>query len=652
MAAAVTTRDQQWWNAKTRTGGAHELAFSLFENIKARQQVLLANTRRLISVYQWGYKSGEYANPEAHVPFDDDVVGFNCAQNTVDTLHAKLCKTRIIPMPLTDGGTSIERKRAREMGNAIDGEWEENDVEAIKEDVILDALVTAHGAGAAIVYDKADKVCVEHVPIEDLFFDDAEVRYRKPRTLIRRIRMDRFKARALFGATAKDLVGKASDRRALILDAPTAPTEDGTAVEADQIEIIECWHLPSAGSVDEDDEEAGRRKSESDGRHFIGIASCTFVDEPWLEEEFPVAWFVPRKRRRHILGLSIMWGLAAPQKEYEKLSSRIQRAHHLMGGTHLYVQRGSNIEMNELDNGQGTKIEGDGPAPTELNPTPCNPQTYDYRESLARDMNVKHGISEMSSSSQVPAGLSQASGKALQVFEDAEDGRLLLYHREIERWVTAIAWLIVKAAKRIAERKPDYTSRYRDRKGITKVKWADVLEDHENLVLKVFPVSNLSKQPSARFEQLTELLNAGALTIEQFKRLFGFADLEAENELDVADTEIIDRNLDLIFFYGRSIQPESFDNLDLLVQRAGKYYNLRRAEDGAPEPRLQLLRNYILDGMAMRDAANGNGQAPPMPGGPPGAPPPPEPPPMPGADPNLPGAPPGMAMGPPPPIAA
>src|SRR5262249_15630044 len=148
-------------------------------------------------------------------------------------------------MPLTDGGTAMQRRRARQMGNAIDGEWEESDVEGVKEDVLLDALVTSHGAGASIVYEKGDRACVENVPIEDLFWDDAEVRYRKPRTLIRRMRMDRYVARALFGKNDPDLVGKASDRRALILDAPRAEVEDGTTSEADQIEVVEMWHLPS-----------------------------------------------------------------------------------------------------------------------------------------------------------------------------------------------------------------------------------------------------------------------------------------------------------------------------------------------------------------------------------------------------------------------
>ena len=45
------------------------------------------------------------------------------------------------------------------------------------------------------------------------------------------------------------------------------------------------------------------------------------------------------------------------------------------------------------------------------------------------------------------------------------------------------------------------------------IDWAKVLEDAENFVLEVFPIGALSKQPSARFEQLTTLVNLQAITV-------------------------------------------------------------------------------------------------------------------------------------------
>src|SRR5690606_33942866 len=116
----------------------------------------------------------------------------------------------------------------------------------------------------------------------------------------------------------------------------------------------------------------------------------------------------------------------------------------------------------------------------------------------------------------------------------------------------------------------DYKARYRGKKGLETISWKDVLLDFESFRMRVFPVSALSKQPAARFAQLTELLNAQAITVEQFKRLFDLPDLEAENELDSADTDVIDRAMDIMVTTGRYLSPEPFDNLDLIIQRAGK----------------------------------------------------------------------------------
>ena len=237
-------------------------------------------------------------------------------------------------------------------------------------------------------------------------------------------------------------------------------------------------------------------------------------------------------------------------------------------------------------------------------------------------MSERKGISTLAAASQLPAGLQQASGKALQVFEDFEDVRLLPYHRERERFKIGLCWLIIHAAKRIVDRGVKYKARYRGKHGIEAIDWKDVLQDSKDAILKVFPISQLSKQPSALFAQLTELRSAGDITPEQFKRLFGLPDLEAENELDTSDTDVIDQTLDLIVVEGRYLSPEPNDNLALALARASKFYNLCRIHE-VPEGRLKLVLDYITDVKAMMKPPKVDPsltQAPPaapMAGGPP-----------------------------------
>lgn len=635
-----------WFLAKREGKAAHEYLNGLVEQMRRRQATLLSNTKKCIAIFQWGGDARDLEDVD-DPELESHCLSPNAAQNVIETVHAKVCKSRILPMPLTSGGGYLARHRAKQTGKALEGEFDENGVDQIKEDVVMDSLVTSHGAGAAKVFAdlKAGKVRIEHVPIEDLWFDEAEIRYRKPRCCYHVQRIDKFLLLEQYaGDDEEGLEGTKEDRAIAILKASsqrhaTHLTHRG---DAHMVEVVEAWHLPSGPTKDDEDGDC-----DHDGRHTIVIDGCTLVDEPWDGECFPFAFYVPRKRRRSFWGLSMMFGMVAEQREYEKVKLKIQNQHQKMGVSGFVSPRSANVSVREITAGTfagGFFAEYDGQAgPTPLVVEPVAQGTYGYCESLPRDMMEKRGVSSLSASSQVPAGLTQASGKALQVFEDFEAERLLVYHRELERWTVELAWLVIDCARRLVDSGHALKVRYRGKHGTEAIKWSEVETDREAMVLKVFPVSQLSKQPSARFAQLTELLNAQAITVEQFKRLYELPDLEAENELDTADTDVLDRALDIMVTTGRYLSPEPWDvgpdNFQWLIARAGKFYNLCRQHE-LPDDRLKLISDFIADAKSLRDQNDAEAAAKAAAAAPPPAPP------MPGMDampPMPPGMPPGMA---------
>jgi hypothetical protein len=637
--SGVSFDNVQWWSAWQHGKEAHEILNGHVDRMKMSQSVRYTNFRKLIAIFEWGFKASQYETIE-DAPLTEFANAYNKAQNILETIHAKVCKTNVIPMPLTSGGGYLQRKRAKDLQKALEGEYEENCVEEIKEDVVMDALIT--GAGFAKVFCEWGRIKIEHVPTEDLVVDDGEGRLRKPRSLFHVTRMDRFECLEQYGGDDEDLHGDAADRRRRILDCKADHDKgSSTAVQQDQIRIIEGWHLPSRpldfdgdGEPDEDEgkSEKDERKARHDGRHVIAIDGCTLVDGPWERSTFPFAGYIPRRRRRSFWGLSLLHALSAPQNEFERVTRRIQKAVQKIAGGHFLVPRSANVNIRELDNDFGTVVEFDPPAaPQEWNPVPVSPEMLQYQDRIPQQMEMNSGVSAMSTSSQIPAGLQQASGKALEVFDDSDTERLRPYHGALDRWHVALSQLIILEARELAERGKSYSVGYTGKKVLEKIDWRKVLLDEQEYRLKVFPVSSLSSKPAARFAQLEARLNAGTITIEQFRRLDGLPDLEAENDIDTADTDVIDMNLDIIVATGRYLSPEPFDNLMLAKTRAAKFYNMCRAKEGVPEARLELLRNYIADCDALLEAAAGPGAGPAMapPGMPPGAPPPGMPPGMP-----------------------
>jgi hypothetical protein len=664
----ATQDDCSWYLASARGQAAGPRVVAICREIARKQATLIENTDKCIAVFQWGGDAKDMS-PAEHCPIEENLCTFNAAQNGVETVFAKITKSKIAPMPLTDGGGYLARYRAKQLGHAIEGVLDDNDAEVIEEEVVMDALVSDHGAGAIRVIEGDDEVKLEHVPIEDVWFDDAEVRRRKPRScyLVPRDGIDVYVLLEMYaGEDTRDrpgFVGTPETRRAAILRAAKKPDiwrSMATQRSAHRVDYFEAWHLASGGIEEGEeqyaDEETGATKTRTvakhDGRWVVAVEGedGTLVDMPWCEDHFPILLYVPRPRRRSIWGLSLMRDWIGPQREYERLSKKIQNQHQKMGLSGFAAPRDAEINVREIKSGTeaaGFAYEYSGQmGVTPLTPEPVAQGTYAYHDSIPRNMVERKGISTLATASQLPAGLQQASGKALQVFDDFEDVRLMPYHRERQRWKVALSWIIICTAKRIVDRGVEYKARYRGKKGLERIDWKEVLMDRDEFVLKVFPVSELAKQPAAKFAQLNEMLDRQAITIEQFKRLFELPDLEAENELDTSDTDIIDRTLDIIVTTGRYIAPEPNDNLAMMLQRTSKFYNLCRIQE-VPESRLQLLRDLQEDIKSLQQQAMAASAPPPgagappmggpaMPPGPPGMMPPAGP--LPGMPP--PGAPP------------
>ncbi len=625
MGAPNTNR--AWWNAKDKrvARAPHETLIPLVQQMQREQAGRYRVMRRLVAIYEHGIGASLDPNQNAK-RLREDKLYFNMAQNGIDTVHAQICTPRVAPMPLTSGGNWASRNAAKEMGKGLEAEFDENVFDETTESVTLDGLLV--GTGIAKTFDEFGRCKIERINPTSIYLDEAETRDGAPRCIYERRCIDKYKAAELYGGPEPWLFGSSLAREKAILEAPAPKYDDDPLYKEGQVEIWEAYHLPSGPGA-------------KDGRIAICIDGCTLAWLQWDEEDFPYSTYTPKRPREGWWGLSTMRNYAAAQREFEAMGRKIQRMVQ-QTGTHILAPRKSNVTTRDIDNGSRTFIEYDGSeSPKEWNPAPTNQQNIDWWQMLGRMALQNDGTSEFAAQSTVPAGLSQASGKALQKFDDIDNKRKITHFRERERFVIATSKAVVRVWKKIIEIDPSYSVRHVDKHGYERIRIKDAIVD--DAVIRIFPVGALSQDPAAKFAQLDTMLDRGAITIEQFKRLNDFPDLEAENEIDSADTEIVDKNLDFILHKGRPLACEPFDKEDIIIQRGGRFYNhCRRIE--VPEARLELLRQYIVSAVAQKKkketaaasaAASLAPPAPPTMGGPAMGPPP-----MPGGGP--PGAPPMM----------
>jgi hypothetical protein len=598
-----TQQESAAWHLADRFGiEPHTVAVPHINALRSSQSGKFDNMKRCIASYEFGSRNANKEDQD-EPSLKDGILAVNHARNVVDTVHAKLCKSRTLPMALTNGGGALERQRAKDLEKALHGELRKNDIDAIQEDVIRDGLVTS--IGWAHVLHGRSSLTIDWVPSDDILFDRAEARTRKIRSIFRRVMVDRWVLLDQYGKTSKSFHGTKGARRKAIREAGTktgqyvfssSATND---ITGNLIEVWLGWHLRS----DNDDDE----EIDHDGRYGVFIDGATLEFSPWHRKRLPFMSFVPNPRMRGLHGIAMMADLLPQQQELDKITERVQASYARLGGTHLLVPKEANIETRQLNNGQGTVIEYEANgapagAITELNPQFASQQAFDYRNGIIQEMLTSKGIPQMAATGQLPPGLNGASAKAMNSAEEESAERLLIPHRAKERFVLGLSWLVIDEAAAMVKTDKKYAVKSKgERRGLEKVLWKDVLMDHEEFDLDLFPINALAKSPSAKFAQLTEMMKAGAINTEQFRRLFELPDLEAENEVDMADIELVDKLMDLIVIKGEAVQPEPFDYLKLIVTRGRKFYNVCRRR-GVPEERLALLRDYLTRAKELDEA--------------------------------------------------
>ncbi len=107
------------------------------------------------------------------------------------------------------------------------------------------------------------------------------------------------------------------------------------------------------------------------------------------------------------------------------------------------------------------------------------------------------------------------------------------------------------------------------------------------------------------------MLQSGMLTQQEARALLDYPDLEAVNQLATASQELFNKIIDEAISNGRYNPPEPFMNLAMGIQMVQSAY-LKAKIDNVPEVRLDLLRRFLQDSIAMLASMQQQAAAPPM----------------------------------------
>jgi hypothetical protein len=588
-------RGRRWWLEDEPHTLVTALADHLREQSSARHEADCRHFRLYAGAKALGLRPSQYART---VPYAERVA-WNVVAACVDTYVAKMLRSTPAPMFLTNGADWKTGRKAKRL-NAF-GRGCLHQSGAYRASPVIERDAAIFGSSPLHVFSDGKRLCSERVFPWELLVDDVEAMYGEPRSLIREKFVDR--------AVAIEKWGESDELREAIQRAPAADANAiGRDSTADQITVREAWHLPSGDGA-------------KDSRHAICIPNATLLSEAWERTRFPFAV------RRYADPVAGFWGIGIAERligiqlEINKLLTRIQQAHHLLGRPIIVLDETSGVPRSHITNEIATILvskHSGNPITVEASPT-MPPDVYQHLMTLRAQAFEEIGISQLDAAAKKPAGLDAAV--ALREYNDIGSERFMLQGKRREEWHMDVVRLSLDEVREI----PGFSIDVPDRRTPESVKWKDVSLEDTAYTLQCFPTSALPQQPAARMQALQEHLQSGLITREQFFDMSDAPDLDSMRDEINAPVDAIRSRLDKILDGENPGVPESYDSLSLIPTMARSVY-LRERERGAPEETLETLRQYMNQAANLLAKAQPPA-APAMPGdpaamaAPPGAPP-------------------------------
>lgn len=495
----------------------------------------------------------------------------NVVYSCIDTLVSRISQDRPQPTFLTDGGNYKERRLSKEANAFVWGEFHRLGAYEKGPMMVRDAGVL--GNGFLKVFPKDEKVCLERTLETELLTDYNDSYYENPTQLIQVKLVDRSTYFELF-----------PDQEQVIAQATHGNVDNtprSTETISDQFIIAEGWHLKSCENAE-------------DGRHVIACSSGVILDEQYKRKHFP---FVKLGYNPNMVGY-FSQGLAEilmpTQMELYRLLIIASQSIELMGVPRVLIEETSKILETAFNNRVGSIIKFRNTPPQFVNAQANHPEIYQFIQWLIQNAYQIAGLSQMSAGGIKPQGLN--SGEAIRQYDGIQEDRFAAFARRYQNIYTDLAHQIIDCAQDITEETgKNYKTIFPDKDGTREIDFKNIGLLKNTYVIQCYEQSSLPKDPAGRQAKLSEMLAAGEITLQEFRRLSVFPDLKQSDQLAVALEERILQNLDSIIDDGKkgyhAPDPFLLDPSDLASTLTINYIN-KYSVTNLEEEKMQLLRDY------------------------------------------------------------
>jgi hypothetical protein len=551
-----------------------------------------------------------------------DPATFNIIGSCVDTRCAHVLKNKIRPFLMTEQGKYEERETAKAMQSAIEGTFHEAGIYGeLGQHVCWDGEIFRAGAVKVTPDYPNNRVVLDRIKASDVYLDTRDAQLGKPTTWRYVTTIDRGKLLSLCDDASDEVKQAILDAKPAAVDM-YADEEDLTESEtSDRVAVCELWHLPS-GRVDRKSENAWKIGVEHDGRHTMVLWSASeaahvLLDEAWPYAYPPIAFYRPKKKRRGFWSESLPERHVGSQLAINRMLTRVDGVLDLLAIPHGYVNRRAKINTDKVNNSWSSLIEGDGPPGQAIAwiPTPTlGGEYFNHIMRLIQWVREREGISELSANSARPPG--EWSGIALETLIDNESIRSIEVFRAWEDFHVQLARLTLDAYRMLKEGGCNMVVVFGNGEQFKRIDLSELDLEEDSAHVTFWPTNLLPQTPAAKRQAVIDLSKAfpDFMSPGMVLELLDFPDLKAALGDKGAAEANIKRQLDRLLA-GEHVVPHPY-----LALERGKALGIDRLNQlesqGAPESKLDPLRQWIEDVQTQINKLKPPAPPPPAPTGP------------------------------------
>lgn len=491
-------------------------------------------------------------------------ITYNVVKSVIDSAQAKIAKTRPKPMFLTTGGNWAQQQKAKKLTQYVEGVFYKTSAYDLGKRAFVDAGV--FGTGALKIINDGKQIKLERVFIDDIKVDYTDGLYQRPTQMHHVMYVTKAVLREMY-----------PDEEEWINAARCDFDEAGDDSVVDVLKVVESWYL-----ADEAQETVGKRA--------VCINNRTLLYEDYHKPYFPFVFMRWTNRLTGFWGQGAAELLTDIQVSINRTLRNIQSALDLIGVPRVLIEAGSGVATNQLNSLVGAILKYSGTRPEFVTATAMNAEAYNHLRWLIQSAYELIGVSQLSATSQKPAGLD--SGIALSTYNDIETERFSIVAQGYEQMYIELANIIVDMSEDLyADNKELRVNTY-DNKFLRSIKWSEVRLPKDTYTTKAYPISFLPQTPAGKMQRVQELMQAGLIPQDQALELLDFPDLQSYTDLATSSQNIIKQALYRMLDEGKYQPPEPEQNLKQAVFMAQQAYLEGAANQVAPR-HLSLVLRYI-----------------------------------------------------------